>query len=121
MRNAIVLLATACVLAALVSVGVAGAATQRQSATTTIQVKAGEFFFKLSKDSIAKPGTVAFAVKNVGHLAHDFKIAGKKTALIQPGSSAKLKIVFKKAGKYAYLCTVPAHAAQGMRGRFAVR
>ena len=84
-------------------------------------MKAGEFFFKLSKSSIAKPGTVAFAVKNVGHLAHDFKIAGKKTALIQPGKSATLKVTFAKAGKYAYLCTVPGHASAGMKGRFTVR
>jgi uncharacterized cupredoxin-like copper-binding protein len=121
MRNAIVLLATACVLAALVAVGAAGAVTQRQSATTTIQVKAGEFFFKLSKGSIAKPGTVVFTVKNVGHLAHDFKVDGKKTTLIQPGKTAKLKVVFKKAGHFTYLCTVPGHAAQGMQGKFTVR
>ena len=91
------------------------------AATTAITVKAGEFFFKLSKSSIAKPGTVVFAVKNAGHLAHDFKIAGKKTALIQPGKSATLKVTFAKAGKYAYLCTVPGHASAGMKGRFTVR
>jgi uncharacterized cupredoxin-like copper-binding protein len=121
MRKSIALFAAACVLGGLVSVGTAGAATQQQSATTTITVKAGEFFFKLSKSSIIKPGTVAFAVKNVGHLAHDFKIAGKKTALIQPGKSATLKVVFKKAGKFTYLCTVPGHAANGMEGKFTVR
>jgi len=84
MRRVIVLVALA---SALGVIGSAGAAPQHQTATTAITVKAGEFFFKLSKSSIAKPGTVAFAVKNVGHLAHDFKIAGKKTALIQPGKS----------------------------------
>jgi uncharacterized cupredoxin-like copper-binding protein len=84
-------------------------------------VQAGEFFFKLSKSSITKPGTVVFTVKNVGHIAHDFKIAGKKTALIQPGKSATLKVVFKKAEKLTYLCTVPGHAANGMEGRFTVR
>jgi uncharacterized cupredoxin-like copper-binding protein len=115
MRKAIVLVALACTLGI---VGAAGAAT---TTTTTVQVKAGEFFFKLSKSSIAKPGTVVFAVKNAGHLAHDFKIAGKKTALIQPGKSATLKVKFAKAGKYAYLCTVPGHASAGMKGRFTVR
>lgn len=120
MKRITVLLATACALGALTAAG-AGAGVQQATATTTIQVKAGEFFFKLSKGSIAKPGTVAFAVKNVGHLAHDFKIAGKKTAVIQPGKSATLKVVFKKAGKFTYLCTVPGHAAQGMQGRFTVR
>jgi nitrite reductase (NO-forming) len=113
------LIASALVLAALTA-GSAGAATQRSAATTTISVKAGEFYFKLSKHAIAKPATVVFAVKNVGRVAHDLKIAGKKTALIKPGKSAKLKVVFKKAGKYRYLCTVPGHAAAGMEGTFVV-
>jgi uncharacterized cupredoxin-like copper-binding protein len=112
MKRVIVLLALVC---ALGLVGSAGAAP------SNVQVKAGEFFFKLSKTSIAKPGTVVFAVKNAGHIAHDFKIAGKKTALIQPGKSATLKVKFAKAGKYAYLCTVPGHASAGMKGRFIVR
>ena len=120
MKRLTVLLATACALGALTASG-AGAAVQQATATTTIKVQAGEFFFKLSKSSITKPGTVAFVVKNVGHIAHDYKIAGKKTALIQPGKSATLKVVFKKAGKFTYLCTVPGHAANGMEGRFTVR
>jgi uncharacterized cupredoxin-like copper-binding protein len=104
-----------------VAVGSASAAPQRTATTTTVTVKAGEFFFKLSKSSIAKPGTVVFAVKNVGHLAHDFKIAGKKTVLIQPGKSKTLKVVFTKKGHFKYLCTVPGHAANGMEGTFVVR
>ncbi|HEY5098521.1 MAG TPA: plastocyanin/azurin family copper-binding protein [Gaiellaceae bacterium] len=120
MRKAIALFVAACVLGGIVSVESAGAATQQQSATTAITVKAGEFFFKLSKASIAKPATVVFTVKNVGHLAHDFKVDGKQTALIQPGKTAKLKVVFKKAGHFRYLCTVPGHAAQGMQGKFTV-
>lgn len=115
MRKAIVLVALVCAL------GVVGSAGASATTTTTVTVKAGEFFFKLSKSSIAKPGAVVFTVKNTGHLAHDFKIAGKKTALIQPGKSATLKVTFAKAGKYAYLCTVAGHAAAGMKGRFTVR
>jgi uncharacterized cupredoxin-like copper-binding protein len=114
------LIASVLVLFAL-AIGSASAAPQRTAATTTVTVKAGEFFFKLSKSSVAKPGTVVFAVKNVGHLAHDFKIAGKKTVLIQPGSSKTLKVVFTKPGHFKYLCTVPGHAANGMEGTFAVR
>jgi len=114
------ILASVLVLFALAA-GSASAGTQRTAATTPVTVKAGEFFFKLSKTSIAKPGTVFFTVKNVGHIAHDLKIAGKKTALIQPGKSATLKVVFTKAGHYKYLCTVPGHAANGMQGTFVVR
>jgi uncharacterized cupredoxin-like copper-binding protein len=107
-------------IAALAVVPLAGARGDRQAATT-IQVKGGEFFFRLSSKSIAKPGKVTFAFKNVGHVAHDFQISGKKTPLIQPGRTARLVVTFKKKGKWVYKCTVPGHAAAGMKGTFTVR
>jgi uncharacterized cupredoxin-like copper-binding protein len=110
-------------VAALTLVPLAAARTDRQTraVATTIQVSGGEFFFKLSAKSIAKPGTVTFVFKNVGHVQHDFHISGKTTPLIQPGKSAKLVVTFKKKGKFSYLCTVPGHAAAGMKGVFTVR
>ena len=94
----------------------------RSGATaTTVQVKGGEFFFRLSTKSISKPGSVTFVFKNVGHVLHDFSIKGKKTPLIQPGKTAKLVVAFTKKGKYPYLCTVPGHASAGMKGVFTVR
>jgi nitrite reductase (NO-forming) len=65
-------------------------------------------------------GTVTFSVVNRGKIGHDFKIAGKKTPIIKPGKSAKLKVVFKKKGRYPYLCTVPGHAKLGMQGTLSV-
>jgi uncharacterized cupredoxin-like copper-binding protein len=91
------------------------------AATTTVQVKGGEFFFRLSTKSAAKPGTVTFVFKNIGHVLHDFKINGKQTPLTQPGKTAKLVVTFKKKGNYRYLCSVPGHAAAGMKGTFTVR
>jgi outer membrane protein assembly factor BamB len=88
---------------------------------TAVQVKGGEFFFRLSTKSIAKPGKLTFVFKNIGHVAHDFKINGKQTPLIQPGRTARLVVSFKKKGKYPYLCTVPGHAEAGMKGVFTVR
>jgi uncharacterized cupredoxin-like copper-binding protein len=119
------------VLPVLVSVGalaaagssVAGAAVKAHpaAATTKISVKASEYKFVLSATSLAKPGTVAFTVKNAGHIAHDFSIDGKKTALLSPGKSATLTVKFTKAGSYAYKCTVSGHAALGMKGNFKVK
>ena len=86
---------------------------------TSVSVKASEFKFVLSTKS-AKAGPVTFTVKNVGKLPHDFKIGGKKTALLKPGKSAKLTVTLKK-GKAAYLCTVPGHAAAGMKGTLTVK
>ena len=89
------------------------------STGTAVTVTATEFHFKLSKTSVPH-GSVTFTVVNKGKLAHDFKIAGKKTALIKPGKSAKLTVTLKK-GKSAYLCTVPGHAAAGMKGTLTVK
>jgi outer membrane protein assembly factor BamB len=100
--------------------GTGTTAPSTSSKGTAIQVQAGEFFFKLSAQSASKPGTVTFAVKNVGHVAHDFRINGKQTPLIQPGGTANLAVAFTKSGKYPYLCTVPGHAAAGMKGVFTV-
>ena len=82
---------------------------------TTVTVTASEFKFKLSRKT-APVGTVVFKVVNKGKIAHDFKINGKKTPLLKPGKSSTLKVVFEKKGRFAYLCTVPGHAALGMKG-----
>jgi len=86
----------------------------------TIKVKATEFKFALSRRSVPKGTTVIFKVTNKGKIEHDFKSGLKKTRLLKPGQSATLKVVFKKKGRFAFLCTVKGHAAIGMKGKFAV-
>jgi uncharacterized cupredoxin-like copper-binding protein len=95
----------------------------RASSARTVTVtaaKPSEFRFTLSKKTVPK-GAVTFKVTNKGTVRHDFKITAKKTPLIAPGKSATLKVTFKKARKYPYLCTVPGHAAAGMKGVLKVR
>jgi plastocyanin len=92
-----------------------------QAAATTIRVRGGEFFFRLSAKSIPRPGRVTFVFRNVGQGLHDLEINGKRTPLIQRGKTARLVVTFKKRGRYPYICTVPGHAAAGMRGVFTVR
>jgi uncharacterized cupredoxin-like copper-binding protein len=87
-----------------------------RTTTTTITVKAKEFKFILSKKK-ARHGKVTFKVTNTGTIAHDFKIAGKKTKLLQPHKTATLTVTLKK-GKHPYTCTVPGHSAAGMKGVF---
>jgi uncharacterized cupredoxin-like copper-binding protein len=110
-------------ITALAAVQFASARTQPQAhaSATTISVSGKEFSFKLSAKSIARPGKVTFKFRNAGHVLHDFKINGRKTPMIKPGKTANLAVSFKKKGKYRYLCTVPGHAAAGMRGVFTVR
>ena len=109
--------------AALVLIPLASARLDRQTATrtATVTVKGGEFFFRLSTKSVRKPEKVTFVFKNVGHVRHDFRINGKQTPLTRPGKTARLVVTFKKKGKYPYRCTVPGHAAAGMKGLFTVR
>ena len=99
----------------------ASTAPVRQHATT-VKVTAGkptEFHFTLSKKSVPA-GAVTFTIVNGGKLAHDFKIAGKTSKMVQPGKSTTLKVTLKK-GKAKYLCTVPGHPAAGMRGTLTVK
>ena len=112
--------ASAAALLAVVGVVAAPALGSRTHATATaVTVTATEFHFKFSKTSVPH-GSVTFTLVNKGKLAHDFKIGGKKTAQIKPGKSAKLTVTLKK-GKAAYLCTVPGHAAAGMKGKLTVK
>src|SRR5580765_1970115 len=89
--------------------------------TASVTVTAGspaEFKFKLSATSVAA-GSVTFKVTNKGKLSHDFSVGGKKTAMLSPGKSATLTVTLKK-GSSAYMCTVPGHAAAGMKGTLKV-
>jgi nitrite reductase (NO-forming) len=103
-------------LVALLVLSPLAIARTHASQAATVTVKASEFKFVLSKKS-APHGTVTFKVTNKGHISHDFKIAGKKTPMLSPGKSATLKVKLKK-GKFTYICTVPGHAASGMKGSF---
>ena len=108
-------------LVALVG-AVSAFATGALSSAASVSVVAGkptEFKFTVSKKTVPK-GIVVFKVANRGRVTHDFRIAGKKTKILNPGQRTTLKVTLKK-GTYAYLCTVPGHAALGMKGKVVVR
>jgi uncharacterized cupredoxin-like copper-binding protein len=117
---------------AAAAIGSAGAAAQaaRQPASaqavhraallTRVSVTAKDTLrFTLSKKT-AKRGVVVFKVTNTGALKHDFKIKGRKTRLLSHGQSATLRVTFLRKGHYPYQCTVPGHAAAGMKGVFTI-
>ena len=106
--------------AAFAAVASGSSLGQSASTVTVTAGKPSELAFTLSKKTAAK-GLVTFTVTNKGKLSHDFKIAGKKTALIKPGKTTPLKVTFAKAGKYSFLCTVPGHAAAGMKGVLTIK
>jgi uncharacterized cupredoxin-like copper-binding protein len=113
------LISAAALLAVLGIVAAPALGAHSHASAAAVTVTATEFKFKLSKLSVPH-GTVVFTVANKGKISHDFKINSKKTPLIKPGKSAKLTVTFK-AGRFKYLCTVPGHAALGMKGTLTVK
>jgi uncharacterized cupredoxin-like copper-binding protein len=87
---------------------------------TKISVVANEWSFKLSKKTVPVGTTVAFTVINKGKIPHDFKIAGKKTKLLNPGAKQVITVKFGKKGTFTYICSVTGHARLGMQGVFGV-
>lgn len=96
---------------------------------TVTMGKPSELRFKLSKVSNLKVGKYTFKVTNRGLGAHTFKFCttpvknaaknacvGKVTKSLKPGQSASFTVTVKKAGKYEFLCSIPGHAAAGMKG-----
>ena len=103
-------------LVALLALSPLAIARTHARQATTVTVKASEYKFVLSRKS-APHGAVTFKVTNKGKIAHDFKIAGKKTPNLKPGKSATLKVNLKK-GKFTYVCSIDSHAKFGMKGTF---
>jgi uncharacterized cupredoxin-like copper-binding protein len=89
------------------------------AAATAVSVTASEFRFTLSRSTLPQ-GDVVFTVVNRGKVAHDFWVDGKATPLIAPGRSATLRVTLDP-GRFTYVCTVPGHAAAGMKGTLTVR
>jgi uncharacterized cupredoxin-like copper-binding protein len=101
---------SAATLVALVAPGVAPAAVR----STTVRVTAKDYSFSLSTKTV-KHGKVTFMIKNSGHTAHDFSIAGHTSKQIEPGKSTTLTVMLKK-GNHPYSCTVDSHKELGMKG-----
>ena len=111
---------TLALVAAVVALVYAPFASPNASAqqVTTVTVTMKEFKFVLSKKAVPH-GKVVFKLVNKGSLAHDLKIAGKKSKLIGKGKTSLFTVTLTKGSK-AYVCTVPGHAAAGMKGTLKV-
>ncbi len=98
------------------------AAPNTKQAAVAINVATLDFKFKLSKTSVPKGSVVTFNVTNKGSTAHDFDFTTVKggTKYIAKGQKATLKLTFKKAGSFRFVCTVPGHIKLGMAGKFKV-
>jgi glucose/arabinose dehydrogenase len=97
-----------------------GSGASAKAPAIVVRVVAKDFGFSLSR-RIVPVGRVRFIVVNKGVVGHDFALGSRKTAVLRPGGSASIEITFTRAGSYPYRCTVPGHAALGMKGVLTVR
>jgi len=117
------------------STSVDSTASKKVSILVVTAGKPSELAFKLSKSTLVPVGTVTFKVTNMGVAYHNFKICtipvptaagaqnsciGTSTRTLKHGQSQTLTVKFSLAGKYEFLCTVPGHAAAGMKGLLGV-
>jgi uncharacterized cupredoxin-like copper-binding protein len=132
---AVVLALGAGLLAVGAEASAANSSTHAAKATviTVVAGKPSELAFQLSKSTKLAVGTYTFKVTNKGLGFHTFKFCtapvkgapkntcvGKVTKTLHPGQTATLTVKITKAGKYEYLCSIPGHAAGGMKGLIGV-
>jgi uncharacterized cupredoxin-like copper-binding protein len=105
----------------------------KRTVITVVAGKPSELRFQLSKSTKLKVGTYTFKVTNKGLGFHTFKFctkavknaskntcSGKVTKTLHPGQTASFTVKITKKGKYEYLCSIPGHAAGGMKGLIGV-
>src|SRR5438874_809952 len=90
-------------------------------AATTI--KETEYALAPGTVQVTKTGTVTLTAQTAGKMTHALEIEGngveKKTAKIQPGSSAKLTVNLKP-GTYDLYCPIDGHRQLGMKATVTV-
>jgi plastocyanin len=71
----------------------------------------------------ARHGSVTIVMKNLSPLQHDVSIKGNgvnaKGKVVGKGGTSTVTATLTK-GTYTFLCTVPGHAAAGMKGKLTI-
>ena len=65
-------------------------------------------------------GPLTVTLNNKGAIQHTFKIEGTDLTLKTDGGKSATGTVTLKKGTYDFECTIPGHAAQGMKGKVVV-
>jgi len=95
------------------------AATARHS-STTLHITAAAAGLRFSTTHLTAPaGRVTIVMKNLSVIPHDVAIKGNgvsvKGKIVPKGGLSTAAATLKK-GSYTFYCTVPGHAAAGMKG-----
>lgn len=87
----------------------------------TVEVAGGSYYFEPDNIEVEQGETIEFTLVNEGGF-HDMVIpeldAG--TNRINGGETESFTVTFSETGEYEFICTVGAHAQQGMRGTITV-
>jgi mono/diheme cytochrome c family protein len=97
-------------------------AVEKGGALTIPADPSGALAFTFGK-ATGTPGPVTISMPNQAPIQHDIAITGPvngKGAVVGKGGTSSFKVTLK-AGSYTFLCTVPGHAAAGMKGTLTVK
>jgi len=118
-----VVLAIAVVACGIYAAVAAASSSSQKVVTKNVTVTMVDFHFKFSFAGPYKHGVrYVFKTVNRGNALHNFDLQKVKAGkVVGPGRSYTFAVVFKKAGKYPYICDVPRHAELGMSGSLKVK
>lgn len=103
--------------------GAGGTATSAAAlpGAVTLEIRAGDTWFDPADPTLPADTAVNLRVTNAGKVDHDLTVPALGLGVaVHPGRSAVLGIEGVAAGSYPFECTVPGHAAAGMRGTLQV-
>jgi uncharacterized cupredoxin-like copper-binding protein len=84
-------------------------------------VEAGDLWFEPVRVEVEAGSTINLVLDNAGQAFHDLTIPELDIHLeAEAGGTAATALEAPEAGSYAFSCTVPGHAAAGMRGELVV-
>ncbi|MEI7617305.1 MAG: multicopper oxidase domain-containing protein [Actinomycetota bacterium] len=99
--------------------GDSGSAGSISAAATTTAVDVNLTEFSMTPNMLdVPPGDVTIHVTNSGTVAHNFSIAERNltTRDLQPGEAQTITLKNAAAGELTFQCSIPGHAASGMKG-----
>lgn len=122
-RKRLVLTSLVLAVSGTATAGAFAAAEVSAATPKKITVTGAEYAFAFSSKKVRKGVPVTLTFVNKGTEVHDLKFTGVKPQfkILVPGGRQTLKLTFKKAGRYQYLCTIGEHALKGMTGTLLVK
>lgn len=86
-----------------------------------VVIEAGDLWFEPARVEVEAGSTVNLVLDNTGQVFHDLSIPALDVHL-EAGAGEMLSTALRSSevGRYEFVCTVPGHAAGGMRGELVV-